>query len=135
MPDTTTSSSTTTIAATPTVTVSCARRTWTAVLRDNDLPARFGGEEFLVLLRDCPMEAALGCADRLRAAVPAGMTCSAGVASFQSGEEISMLMARVDLALYQAKTSGRNRTVQAAEKLPPDVSVVARGDRVVSQLA
>jgi diguanylate cyclase (GGDEF)-like protein len=108
---------------------------WTAVLRDNDLLARFGGEEFLVLLRDCPLEAALRCADRLRAAVPEGMTCSAGVATFQPGEEIGMLMARVDLALYQAKTGGRNKTIQAPDKLPPDVSVTAKSERAVSHIA
>jgi diguanylate cyclase (GGDEF)-like protein len=108
---------------------------WTTVLRDNDLLARFGGEEFLVLLRDCPIEAALGCADRLRAAVPEGMTCSAGVAAFQSGEDMAMLMARVDLALYQAKTSGRNKTVQAPDKLPPDVSVTAKSERAITQIA
>jgi diguanylate cyclase (GGDEF)-like protein len=108
---------------------------WATVLRDNDLLARFGGEEFLVLLRDCPIEGALECADRLRAAVPEGMTCSAGVAAFQPGEDTGVLMARVDLALYEAKTGGRNRTIQAPEQLPPDVSVTAKGERMAQKLA
>lgn len=108
---------------------------WTTVLRDNDLLARFGGEEFLVLLRDCPIEGALDCADRLRAVVPEGMTCSAGVAAFQPGEDTAVLMARVDLALYQAKTSGRNQTVIAPDKLPPDVSVTAKSERSATHVA
>ena len=108
---------------------------WKEVLRDNDLLARFGGEEFIVLLRDCSIEGALECADRIRAAVPGGMTCSAGVAAFEPGEDSSVLMARVDLALYRAKTEGRNRTVRADDKLPADMAVVAKGDRAAQQPA
>jgi diguanylate cyclase (GGDEF)-like protein len=108
---------------------------WKEVLRDNDLLARFGGEEFVVLLRDCPIEGALECADRLRSVVPGGMTCSAGVAAFQSDEDNNTLMARVDLALYRAKTEGRNQTIRADEKLPPDVSVTAKSERVVQRVS
>jgi diguanylate cyclase (GGDEF)-like protein len=108
---------------------------WNGVLRDSDLLARFGGEEFIVLLRDCAMEGALECAERVRAAVPGGMTCSAGVASFQPGEDNNTLMARVDLALFRAKTGGRNRTIQADEKLPPDVAVTAKGGRLAEKPA
>jgi len=108
---------------------------WKGVLRDNDFLARLGGEEFVVLLRDCQMEGALDCADRIRAAVPGGLTCSASVASFQPGEDNSTLMARVDLALYRAKTEGRNLTIQADEKLPPDVAVTAKSERIVQKLA
>ena len=104
-------------------------KAWVSVLRDSDLLARFGGEEFIVLLRDCPMEGAMECADRLRAVVPAGMTCSAGVGVFQHGEEYSQLLARTDLALYEAKDQGRNRTIAAPEKLPPDVDVTAQSSR------
>ena len=108
---------------------------WKEVLRDNDLLARFGGEEFVVLLRDCPIEGALECADRIRSLVPGGMTCSAGVAAFQSDEDNNTLMARVDLALYRAKTEGRNRTIRADEKLPPDVSVTAKSERAVQKVS
>jgi diguanylate cyclase (GGDEF)-like protein len=108
---------------------------WNLVLRDNDLLARFGGEEFVVLLRDCALEGAVECADRIRAAVPGGMTCSAGVAIFQPGEDCATTMARVDLALYRAKTAGRNRTVRADDKLPADVAVTAKSERVARKLA
>jgi diguanylate cyclase (GGDEF)-like protein len=106
---------------------------WKGVLRDNDLLARFGGEEFILLLRDCSMEGALECADRIRSVVPGGMTCSAGVAAFQKDEDAETLIARVDLALYRAKTGGRNQTIQADETLPPDVAVVAKGELVPAQ--
>jgi diguanylate cyclase (GGDEF)-like protein len=108
---------------------------WAGLLRESDLLARFGGEEFVVLLRDCDMTGALECANRIRASVPEGMTCSAGVAAFQPGEDSSTLMARVDLALYRAKTGGRNQTIQAEDKLPADVAVTAKGERVAQKLA
>jgi diguanylate cyclase (GGDEF)-like protein len=108
---------------------------WKAVLRDNDLLARFGGEEFIVLLRDSTIEGALECADRIRSVVPGGMTCSAGVAAFDPGEDSRVLLARVDLALYRAKTEGRNRTVRADDKLPADIAVTAKGDRAAQKLA
>jgi diguanylate cyclase (GGDEF)-like protein len=112
-----------------------ATTAWKEVLRGSDLLARFGGEEFVVLLRDCGMEGALECADRIRSVVPGAMTCSAGVAAFQPGETSSTLMARVDLALYRAKTEGRNRTIRADEVLPPDVAVMAKSERAVPKLA
>ena len=108
---------------------------WLAVLRESDVLARYGGEEFVALLRDCDLKGALECADRLRNAVPSGMTCSAGVAAFQRGEDNSQLLARVDLALYEAKHAGRNRTVRAPEKLPPDLDVTAAGVRENQKLA
>jgi diguanylate cyclase (GGDEF)-like protein len=86
-------------------------------LRENDYVARFGGEEFVVLLPDTEIEGALQVAARIqqlvRAALPAGLppyTISIGVASqTRAGEELDGLLMRADAALYQAKENGRDR--------------------------
>lgn len=92
--------------------VNAARR-WTAELRPMDTIARYGGEEFLVLLPGCDIVTATIAADRLRAAVPDGQTCSAGVARWDGSEPASPLIARADAALYAAKAAGRDITVVA----------------------
>jgi diguanylate cyclase (GGDEF)-like protein len=55
-----------------------AAAAWMAAMRQTDLIARYGGEEFVVVMPDCPLEDAVVVTDRLRAALPAGVTCSAG---------------------------------------------------------
>jgi diguanylate cyclase (GGDEF)-like protein len=92
--------------------VNAARR-WTAELRPMDTIARYGGEEFLVLLPGCDVGTATIAADRLRAAVPDGQTCSVGVAQWDGSEPTSSLIARADAALYAAKAAGRDITVVA----------------------
>ncbi|WP_354701701.1 hypothetical protein DSM112329_02028 [Paraconexibacter sp. AEG42_29] len=88
---------------------------WRAELRSGDLLGRWGGEEFCVLLADCHPAAALAVADRLRAAVPEGRTCSAGVACWDGRETVDELIGRVDAALYDAKHAGRDRTAMATK--------------------
>ncbi len=96
-------------------------------LRDADVVARWGGEEFLVLLKDCPLTGAVAVADKLRAAVaghefgPLGaggpaqrLTISLGVGTRLAGDTAETLFSRADRALYLAKRNGRNR-VEAAE--------------------
>ncbi len=91
-------------------------------VRETDLPVRFGGEEFLIVLSETAGEAALLTAERIRAAVerydffpregepPARMTVSLGVAAFSAGAgDADSLISAADTALYQAKTKGRNR--------------------------
>jgi diguanylate cyclase (GGDEF)-like protein len=87
-----------------------AAAAWTATLRQSDTMVRYGGEEFVAVMPDCTLEAAVIAAERLRAALPAGTTCSAGVASLGRGESWLQLIARADQALYEAKNAGRNRT-------------------------
>jgi diguanylate cyclase (GGDEF)-like protein len=87
-----------------------AAAAWTATLRQTDLIARYGGEEFVVVMPDCKLEAAVLAAERLRAAVPAGSTCSAGVAEMEGLSSAVELIGRADQALYAAKAAGRNRT-------------------------
>lgn len=92
-------------------------------LRATDVPARYGGDEFVVMLPDTPARGALEVAERIRSAVEstpfateAGRvpcTVSIGVASYPvDGRSIESLLARADRALYEAKATGRNRVVQ-----------------------
>ncbi len=87
--------------------------TWDAELRGEDTLVRYGGEEFLVVLPDCPIDQAAEIVERLRAATPGGQTCSAGVASWNFSEMVVDLVGRADSALYRAKAAGRDRLVQA----------------------
>jgi diguanylate cyclase (GGDEF)-like protein len=93
---------------------------WAACLREVDVIARYGGEEFVVILPDCALEDAIAAADRLRAATPAGATCSAGVATLEGGESADQLVGRADRGLYEAKASGRDctRTAHSAALTP-----------------
>jgi diguanylate cyclase (GGDEF)-like protein len=84
-------------------------------LRGNDMVARWGGEEFVVLLRDCALPDALRVAEDIRAAIaelPFGamgsLTVSVGVAEARAGEDLTTWLERADQALYRAKRSGRN---------------------------
>jgi diguanylate cyclase (GGDEF)-like protein len=85
-------------------------------LRETDLAARWGGEEFLVLLPNTGLEAAQICADRIRRgvaalAMPYGgtVTISGGVAQLLPNETLHEVISRADVQLYAAKTGGRNR--------------------------
>ena len=93
--------------------------------RKSDMPCRWGGDEFLVLLVDMDADAAGSAAERLRLAVAessvfcsgtaVSVTLSAGVASVdsQSPADFDSLVAVADAALYAAKAAGRNRVVVA----------------------
>ncbi len=90
-----------------------------AVLRASDAVARWGGEEFLVVLNGAPPEYALLIGERLREAVAEPVswaggavlhcTCSAGIAIVPKGSSAEAAIAAADEALYEAKTEGRNR--------------------------
>lgn len=90
-------------------------------IRSADVLARWGGEEFLLLLPQTPIELAEACVERIRAelqhtafdGLPADfrITISAGVAQYRSGTTIKSLIECADQALYQAKRTGRNRVV------------------------
>ncbi len=91
-------------------------------VRGVDAAGRFGGEEFLVLLRDASRERALQVAERLRGAIEAGglayadgkpVTVSVGVAYARSADGIGDVVERADRALYRAKNTGRNRVVES----------------------
>ncbi len=87
-------------------------------VRDDDVVARIGGEEFVILLDDTPIEGAKRVAERIRTefrgAVVDGLpddfavTMSIGIASSVHGENLEAFMARADAALYEAKAAGRD---------------------------
>jgi diguanylate cyclase (GGDEF)-like protein len=88
--------------------------TWRDQLRTGDLLARLGGEEFGLLLLDCDTTDAIDVIERLRGAVYGGRTCSVGFAARRPGEPAEKVMDRADVALYEAKTSGRDRACMSA---------------------
>lgn len=91
-----------------------------ANIRGIDKFGRYGGEEFLLILPETPGDAAERTVDRLRlivadldwGTISHGMTVtiSSGVVTLQSNETAESILARADIALYQAKDRGRNRT-------------------------
>lgn len=89
-------------------------------LRPNDLVARFGGEEFSVLLPETSLQNAIAIAERLRARVAQAypgevdgtvlpkVTVSIGIAEYNPGDTLETMIASADVAMYHAKKAGRN---------------------------
>jgi diguanylate cyclase (GGDEF)-like protein len=87
--------------------------TWLGLLRDTDVLARYGGDEFGIILPDCYPAKANEIVSRLCTAAVAGTTCSAGMASPDTNTTASELVDRADRALYRAKAAGGNRALFA----------------------
>jgi diguanylate cyclase (GGDEF)-like protein len=98
--------------------IASAADAWATRLRPTDVLARFGGDEFVALLPGCEQATAVRVADALIAALPAGGSCSAGVAEWDGAEGGGALIARADAALYAGKRSGGGRTVPAPPAVP-----------------
>lgn len=98
-------------------------------LRGQDVVARWGGEEFLVLLPETGIDAAADVANRLRAVAEAKLggsadlearvTLTLGVAEYRSESGLETCLKAADDALYRGKTSGRNRVVVAERDREP----------------
>jgi diguanylate cyclase len=92
-------------------------------LRPVDVVARFGGEEFVVLLPGTPIDEAQKVLSRLQRELTASLfmhdgkevfvTFSAGVTPYRLGEKVEQALERADEALYEAKRTGKNRTCVA----------------------
>ncbi len=108
-------------------------------LRHSDIPARFGGEEFAIVLPETTPQEAFAIAERIRRAVaaeqfdvetssePISATVSFGVAGCPAdGTDANELVHQADLAVYRAKLQGRNRVLRASSEpvlVPPDRTV------------
>jgi len=97
-------------------------------VRENDLPARYGGEELIAVLPRTDLATCEAIAERIRRSIADGqfarrstgeilpqITVSIGVGQFQFGESMADLVDRCDRALYLAKKAGRNRVVSERE--------------------
>ena len=102
-------------------------RTVESHVRDTDLIARLGGEEFVILMPQSGCNAAETVAERIRlslaqtliAPMRRAITVSFGIAEIHGGESAACLLRRADQALYKAKATGRNRTVIAGDSVLP----------------
>lgn len=97
-------------------------------VREQDLPARYGGEELIAVLPDADLATCAETAERIRRAIAEctitrrstgetlpNISVSIGVAQYRAGEAITDLIERCDRALYLAKGGGRNRVVTEIE--------------------
>jgi two-component system, cell cycle response regulator len=98
--------------------------------RPYDLPARFGGEEFMVLLPESTLADAMTIAQRIRTAISGvavsdltrEITMSLGISTWGHGDTLGALVGRADAALYQAKRRGRDRVVAQTSDMPPTIA-------------
>jgi diguanylate cyclase len=97
-------------------------------VREQDLAARYGGEELFAVLPGVTLDVCTGVAERIRCRVSdarltrrtsgreiSSVTVSIGIAQFRMAESAEAMIERCDRALYQAKRSGRNQTVTESD--------------------
>ncbi|HZF69326.1 MAG TPA: diguanylate cyclase [Sulfuricurvum sp.] len=93
------------------------------MIRESDYFGRWGGEEFVLIVTETPIEKAAIVAEQIRKAInthdfsePSSVTCSIGIAQMRTGDNATEVVAKADSALYQAKNSGKNKVVLYKEK-------------------
>jgi diguanylate cyclase (GGDEF)-like protein len=97
-----------------------ATAAWRAALRGSDMIARYGGDEFMVLLPECERDEAERVLERVRAVTPIHQTCSIGIASPELGEPATAetLLNEADAALYRDKARRDPTRMQSAMGQP-----------------
>ncbi len=96
----------------------CVSKNIKRSLRDNDLVARWGGEEFVIMLKNVTLDEAQKIMEKVRGNIEKNIVChnikvtaSFGLTKYRENEEPRETFKRVDDALYEAKEGGRNRIV------------------------
>jgi diguanylate cyclase len=113
-------------------------------VKGRDTPARFGGEEFVIVLPQTRLENAVTLAEQIRRTMVRHkvvrkdtgeeygvIALSVGASVYRPGEDLSELIHRADAALYHAKRTGRNRVV-AEDDVPPEVFAEAEAAQAAS---
>jgi len=89
------------------------------IIRNTDIFARWGGEEFVVLMPQTPIEGAYKIAEKIRSTIHQEsrksnlphITCSFGISVMKQNEDEHEIFKKADESLYKAKQSGKNKTV------------------------
>ncbi len=106
------------------------------IVRRSDMVSRYGGDEFLVLLPETDLEGAEALAEKIRAVAATKrfgddggqrfqLTLSIGVATLSLDESGNDMIARADMALYEAKEQGRNRVEKSSLKTSTEVEPIS----------
>jgi diguanylate cyclase (GGDEF)-like protein len=89
-----------------------------SAIRDTDHFGRWGGEEFIIVTTETPLENALHLCEKIRTLLSTAkfegdqkVSCSIGVAPYRHGDDYDRLLSNADLAMYEAKNSGKDRVV------------------------
>ncbi|MCP3951877.1 MAG: GGDEF domain-containing protein [Desulfobacterales bacterium] len=118
-----------------------AARIWINHLRKIDIPCRYGGEEFIIILPNTKIHDAIRAAQRLRAELAAAtinlnmdsvhLTASFGVDEYREGEDMTAdaFIHRVDMYVLDAKKKGRNRVCYDRRKVARPVTEVTAEER------
>lgn len=86
-------------------------REWANAIRSSDLLARYGGDEFAVILPDCPPDLAREVVQRIEANTPSVIRAAAGIAHADDTDSAESIVERADAALYEAKRGGLSVSV------------------------
>jgi diguanylate cyclase (GGDEF)-like protein len=115
-----------------------------AQIRATDFFGRWGGEEFILLLRDDGCDAAFATAEKLRKLIAdeafpsvGALTCSFGVTAWEEDDTAHTLLAHADQALYRSKEHGRNRSTcdRTSATICPGIAACGRPSALPAALA